>query len=228
MKQTILLVEDETDILLTNQEYLEMCDYNVITAESIEEAYKKIVYKPDLIILDIMFADGSGLDFCRDIRNYLTTPILFLSCLNEKDHVIAGLKAGGDDYLTKPYRLDELAARCSSLLRRVDMDKRELPSKIVCGSLILDWLQRLAYLDGEAILLKPKEFALLLFLAQNAERRFTAAELYLAVWGMPGNDDVRTVNVHICNLRKKLRFDTDSTLQIAMEERKYYVLHKRD
>ncbi len=227
MQQIILLVEDETDILLTNQEYLKMCDYSVITAESIEDAYEKLALKPDLIILDIMFEEGSGLDFCKDIRNYLSVPILFLSCLNEKEHVIEGLKSGGDDYLTKPYHLDELATRCSALLRRVDMDKRDLPSRIEFGPLVLDWLQRVAYLNGESILLKPKEFSLLFYLAQNAERGFTASELYTAVWGMPNNDDVRTVNVHICNLRKKLKMDDDSPFEISMKDRKYYVWHKR-
>ncbi len=225
MRQNILLVEDETDILLTNQEYLEMNGYNVITAESIEEAYEKLAEKPDLIVLDIMFEEGSGLDFCKDIRSYLTTPILFLSCLNQKDNIVEGLKIGGDDYLTKPYRLDELAARCAALLRRVEIDKRNIPDRMEFGPLVLDWLQRIAYLNGEAIFLKPKEFSLLLYLVKNAEQEFTASELYSALWGMPNNEDVRTVNVHICNLRKKLKMDEDSPFEISMKDRKYYIWH---
>ncbi len=228
MKNTILLVDDETDILLTNCEYLEMNDYSVIKAESIKEAQEKLVLKPDLIVLDIMMADGSGLDFCKSIREYLTTPILFLSCLNETEQVIEGFKTGGDDYLTKPYRLDELAVRCAALLRRVEIDKKDMPGKIVTGSLTLNWLQRTVYLNSMEVVLQPKEFALLLYLVQNAGQGFTADELYSAVWGSIGSDDVRTVKAHIYNLRKKLNIDDNSPFSITMKNRKFYMWQTRN
>lgn len=224
MKQTILLIEDETDVLLSNQELLESSGYQVLTAENIREGWARLEeLVPDLIILDVILPDGLGLDFCKKIRESHTVPVLFLSCLDEKHHIIEGLKIGGDDYITKPYLLEELLARCQALLRRVKLDTKDKLEKIQISSLMLDISKQKAYLSEQDILLTPKEFSLLLFLIRHPKEGFTAEQLYEAVWDMPYNEDVRTIKAHIYNLRKKLQLDNNNEFSITMSHRKYYI-----
>ena len=154
-------------------------------------------------MLDILLPDGSGLDLCRQLRDQ-AVPILLLTSLGESSQVIQGLTAGGDDYITKPYRVEELVARVKAHLRRIEVLRRA-GAETGSDRFRLDTKLQRAYLDGEDLMLKPKEFLLLSTLVRNRSRAMTAEELYAEVWNMEPNNDLRTVLVHISSLRFKLR-----------------------
>ena len=201
----VLLVEDEADILEYNKKQLEERGYRVTALEQAGPA-EKIVEEdePDIMVLDIMLPDGSGIDLCRKIRESFTGPVIFLTSLGESSQVVSGLKAGGDDYIIKPCRIEELAARIEAHLRRVE---RFQSGEVKTGSphLTLNTKTQRAYVDGKDMLLKPKEFLLLYTLVKHRGRYLTADELYAQIWDMNSNDDVRTIWVHISRLRKKLK-----------------------
>ncbi|MCL2002890.1 MAG: response regulator transcription factor [Oscillospiraceae bacterium] len=228
MKQTILLIEDETDVMLANQELLESAGYRTVAAETLKEGWERLREQPpDLIILDVMLPDGLGLDFCKRVRELYTVPVLYLTCRDEPRQIVEGLQSGGDDYMTKPYRMDELLARCQAILRRVEMERRRQPEIIRLPPLTLDPLKQKAVLDGRDLLLTPKEFALLLFFVKQPEKGFTAGELYKAIWGDLQTEDVRTVKAHIYNLRKKLKTSKDNGFALVMSGRTHYVWQSR-
>jgi len=214
---TILLIEDNGKLLNVNKEFFESEGYAVHTAETLAEGLSVLQKNPvDLIVLDIMLPDGSGIEFCAEIRKQYDVPILYLTCLSEDAALVDALKAGGDEYMTKPYNLDALLARVAALLRRVRMSS-SAPAVFTVGSLTVDPQKRAMYLDGADMLLKPKEFDLLLVLARAMGQRFTAEELYGLVWSGEAID-TRTVTVHISALRKKL---DDSPFYILTKQGAY-------
>ena len=200
-KGTILFVDDETNFREASAYLLRMGGYEVLTAEG-TTASRAILSRvqPDLIVLDIMLADGDGRKFCREIQGTLDVPILFVSALDNDDDVIVGLRAGGDDYLPKPFKFEILEARIEALLRRA----ARVPETVAKGSLKLDIAANQAFLDGLDMLLTQKEFSLLLLFMQHEGRMMSAEYLYEKVWKLPLNDDARTVKYHVSNLRKKL------------------------
>ncbi|MCL2095533.1 MAG: response regulator transcription factor [Oscillospiraceae bacterium] len=225
MMSAILLIEDNAVIMDSNREYLEMQGYEVCAAFTIRGGLEILESRRiDLIILDIMLPDGSGIDFCAKMRESFNIPVLFLTCLDDDDALIAGLKAGGDEYMTKPYSLAALSARTDALLRRVRIERSSERSFSI-GPLTIDCGKRRVYLDGGDALLTPKEFDVLLMLARDMGRGFTSEEIYSRVWGDELFDS-RTVIVHISSIRKKLRMDDESPLTIATEKRKYYSLRR--
>lgn len=220
---TILLVEDNARIINTNKEYFEFQGYSVLTAATLNEGKTALEnHNIDIIILDVMLPDGSGIDFCAEMRKIHDIPILFLTCLDDDAALISGLKAGGDEYMTKPYKLAALSARMEALLRRVRMDKAS-EKNIIAGPLLIDCGKRRVYLNGADVPLSPKEFDILLLLVRNMGKNFTAEDIYSQVWDKKFFDK-RTVIVHISSLRKKLQMDDEALLTIATEQRKYYCL----
>lgn len=202
MKQTILLIEDNLDIMKINCSALAMRGYRILEAVSIEQGQALLGQETfDLIILDIILPDGSGLDFCEKVRKKSEIPILFLSALGENQDIINGLTRGGDDYLPKPYGLEVLLARVNALLRRT-CHKPE--AVITIGELSLNTFTRRAMIGGEDILLTPKEFAILLYLVQNAGEKVPAEQLYEAAWGQPMMEDANAVRVAVSRLRDKI------------------------
>lgn len=202
----ILLVEDAPDILSYNRRRLQSEGYLVSTASTLKEARRVLAEsQPDLIVLDILLPDGSGLDLCIDLRAKTLAPVLFLSSLGENEQVIRGLRAGGDDYMVKPYRFEELLARIEAQLRRMEMIRGAVIKQDCSGSLTLEPERQRACWEGRDLLLKPKEYQLLVLLLRNRNRFSTAKELYAVIWGMSVGEDIRTVTVHISGLRKKLR-----------------------
>ena len=203
-RATILLVEDDANILRANRGALDMEGYRVVTAQTLAQA-KECVEKrePDLIVLDIMLPDGNGLEYCRELRGNSGVRILFLSAKNEPADLIAGLQAGGDDYISKPYLMAELMARIEALLRRGRLvEMAEPPLRL--GPLEMNFVSRRARLDGRDLLLSTKEFTLLELLVRARCRYLSATELYEKVWGMDAVGDIRTVKVHISSIRRKL------------------------
>ena len=227
-KATILLVEDDRDIMRANRSALELEGYPVKEAGTLREGRELVEMKaPDLIVLDITLPDGNGLEYCRELRGKSGVRILFLSALNTKADLIAGLRAGGDDYITKPYLMDELIARIEALLRRGKLTSAEgsestAMSGMRLGAVDLNFMSRRASLHGSDMLLKPKEFSLLEVLAHNEGRYITAGELYEKVWGLNTAGDVRTVHAHIYSLRRKL--GKDSHIIISQKRGKGYML----
>lgn len=203
--KTILMIEDETDVMLSNQEYLEGKGMRVLTAESLAEADRVLeAERPDIILLDVKLPDGSGLDYVRRLRERCDTPVVFLTCYNEKEEIIRGLQGGGCDYIAKPHDLDVLYARLTAQLRRQG-PAAPLPERLTAGALTLNLDTHRALVAGRDAMLKPMEYSLLLYLVKNRGRAHSGETLYNAVWGRSTNSDVRTVRVHIHEIRRKLR-----------------------
>jgi DNA-binding response OmpR family regulator len=219
---TILMIEDNAAILRTNRMALESEGYRVLAAVTLTAG--RILAEqasPDLILLDIILPDGSGLDYCREVFGQNAPRILFLTAMNTPEDVIAGLRAGGDDYMTKPYIIGELLARIESILRRLTMAKPE-PHLLRVGLLELNATAGRVYLNGTDLLLSPMEFTVLVYLARNIERHVTAQELYEKLWGMDTAGDVRTVWEHISRLRSKL--SNQSLVEIVSKRNSGYRL----
>lgn len=231
-RQTVLLVEDEKDVLMVNARLFARRGYDVRTAQSCTEAYQKLKETPDLLVLDIMLLDGSGYDICQAFRQNSDHPVIFLSGKGQIADKVQGLQQGGDYYLTKPYDTSELLAVVDMLLKRhlQAVQKRQQASVICKGSLVLEVDNSRALCDGrDAGLtardagLTAKEFSLLLMLVRNEEKVVSPQELYERVWGMEAADDVRTVRFHIANLRKKLDADNAPDFDIVSVYGKGYM-----
>lgn len=190
----LLAVDDEPDIQRTNKKYLESRGYRVDTAACAGEALELLHDNSyDCILLDVLLPDLSGFELCAAVRALTSAPILFLSCMDDEGNKVEGLMAGGDDYITKPYSLKELAARVYAQLRRNAMK-----------GFSIDHSQQILTVNGRAILLAQKEFDLFLYLLGNPGRVVTAGELYQEVWHSGKPDAANTVAVHITRLRHKL------------------------
>jgi DNA-binding response OmpR family regulator len=199
----ILLVEDDSDIQAVNREMLELRGYGVRAAMNLAEAREKLEDgKPDAIVLDIMLPDGSGLDFLKELRENSDVPVLLLTALGDSGDVVRGIRAGGDDYLPKPYDYDVFAARIEALLRR---SSRSREANIVTkGPLTLDVVAGQALLSGEDLQLSQKEFAALLLLAQNEGKVLSAEFLYETIWKTAMGGDNRAIQQTVSRLRKKI------------------------
>lgn len=204
-KPIILLVEDNLEILRINKQAFLTAGYEVLVAETLHQAEIHIMSgKPHLIVLDIVLPDGSGLEFCRRIRSITTAPILFLTSLGDHAQMIDGLTAGGDDYIVKPYHVDELVVRVSSRLRHIAQLKHTLLPPASIGNLSIDYAVQRVYVDDQDVPISQKEFLLLTTLMREQGRYLTSDQLYTMAWGGASLEDVRTVRVYIHHLRRKL------------------------
>ncbi|MDL2274070.1 response regulator transcription factor [Oscillospiraceae bacterium OttesenSCG-928-G22] len=196
----ILLVEDETDVLSLNQKHFEAQGYEVHCAKTLAEARAVIYeYPPDLILLDVLMPDGSGYDFCAELRKKTLVPILYLTCMGQDEDAIRGLMAGGDDYITKPYNLHVLSARVISALRRGGFPGA---GRIEKPPLAIDLLSGRVTMGGKEFALTQKEMQILGYLVCYAGREISAESLSEALWR--GHISPSAVRTHISNLRKKL------------------------
>ena len=207
----ILVVEDDRNLQDTLAYNLKHEHYNVILAsdgvEAIETARKE---KPDLMILDLMLPEQSGLEVCRILRKEMTLPILMLTARSEEVDKIIGLEIGADDYMTKPFSIRELIARVRAMLRRAEMnvtDTADTAEVITIDTLKIDTKKHQAVLDGKELDMSPKEYDLLVFLAANKGIVFSREQLLDKVWGYEYAGDTRTVDVHIRWLRQKIETD---------------------
>jgi DNA-binding response OmpR family regulator len=209
----LLIVDDEPTILETVENKFRKEGFSTFTADSAEEGmrlYKRI--KPDLVILDIMLPQRSGLDFCRAIRRDSQTPIIFISAKIEEADRIKGLELGADDYVVKPFNLSELAARVKAILRRATGEPvKEIVEK---GNLRIDPRSHESWLDDRPLNLSPKEFALLYFLARNSGQVFSREALLDRVWGRDAFVSARTVDVHVRWLRTRIEPDPNNPVRL--------------
>lgn len=197
----ILAVDDEPDILRTNRRYLELRGYQVDSAACASEALELLKKRNyDCILLDVLLPDMNGFALCEAVRTLTAAPILFLSCMDDEEDKIKGLMAGGEDYITKPYSLKELAARVFAQVRRSSM-----------RGFAIDHQNQFLRIDNRIIPLAQKEYELFLFLLGNPGRILSAAELYQEVWRTGRPDSANTVAVHIKRLRNKLE-DAESVV----------------
>ena len=201
MSALILLVEDNEQILRGNERMLKRRGYSVAAALTLTEAQKRLEEQmPDAIVLDIMLPDGSGLEFMRELLQQSNVPVLLLTGLAAPEDVVRGLGEGGDDYLAKPYYFDVLLARIEALLRR----SGHIPKTLTKGALQLDIIANRAFLDSIDMLLSPKEFALLLLMAQNENSLLSTEYLCEAIWKQPLATGTSAVKTSVSRLRKKL------------------------
>ena len=215
----ILIIEDNKDILYTNRTMLELNGYEVLSAESIG-AGKKIFRETgniSLIILDIMLPDGNGLELCREIREDSDVRILFLSALDARRDVIEGFRAGGDDYLEKPYHLEELLMRVKSLTRRKNIGT---PVHSF-GNIEFREYSLGASCEGRDLSLRQKEYAILKFLCDNPDEFFTAKEIFEIVWGVTDSDssEIQPFYNTVSSLKEKI---SETGVEILHEKPKGY------
>jgi DNA-binding response OmpR family regulator len=202
---SILLVEDEEAYNEINGAALRRAGFDVLCAETFSEAKALIESSPiSLIVMDIMLPDGSGLELCRALREEKDIPVLFLSALRQPEERIAGLKAGGDDYLSKPYHLEELVMRVRALLRRATLKQEDIQR---LGDIELRHAARRAMRGGKDLLLTPMEFSLLALLAKRQGEYLASDALYERLWGLDSLEDSHVVRQHVYRLRRKLGED---------------------
>jgi DNA-binding response OmpR family regulator len=213
-RNKILLVEDDEDIRALTALFLEKKGYEVEGAGKGQDAIEKVKKTNyELILLDVMLPGMHGFDVCKKMREMTESPIIFLSSKRASEDKIAGLNAGGDDYVTKPYDLDELDARIKANLRR-GKSRPGQQELITGGPLSVNTATYEVHKNNQKISLYAKEFQLLLFLMKNKGRVFSAEQIYDRIWGNDSFGDLKTVTVHIRNLRKKIEDDPHEPLLI--------------
>jgi Response regulators consisting of a CheY-like receiver domain and a winged-helix DNA-binding domain len=200
----ILLVEDNADLNESNSRVLTRRGYEVQSALTLAEARLKLAEaEPDIILLDVELPDGNGIEFCEEIRDKTVAHILFLTSKIEHENMVLGLKFGGDDYITKPFHLDELLARIDAAMRRRMIDKKPVQT-ITKGMLTLDIVATQAFIGSEDLALTPKEFSLLLLLVQNEGKVLSAEFVYEKTWNQPLNGDKNSLKSIFSRLRPKI------------------------
>lgn len=205
----ILIVDDEPTLVATLKYSLERENYQVMTASDGEAALSLArAGAPDLVVLDLMLPGLGGLEVARILRKETRVPILMLTAKGTETDKVLGLEIGADDYVTKPFGMQELLARVRALLRRSESGQESAaPETASAGDLRIDLLRREAQKAGGVLRLKPKEFDLLLFFVRNPARVFTREQLLSQIWGYEFAGDTRTVDVHIRWLRQKIEVD---------------------
>ena len=211
MAISVLIVEDDKNIQELLQLYLEKEGYAVTVADDGGQGLSKFrTEKPDLVILDVMMPVMNGWDVCRAIRAESRTPVIMLTAKGELDDKITGLKAGADDYITKPFEMRELIARIEAVLRRSDNAEEKKSRRLAFDKLVIDMDAFELYVDGKKVDAPPKEMELLFFLASAPNRVYTRNQLLDEVWGFDYFGDSRTVDVHVKRLREKLEGVSES------------------
>ncbi|TLN15416.1 response regulator transcription factor [bacterium] len=228
MAEKIVVVDDELSLLETVAYNLRKQGYEVETAGDGLNALTLIRNtRPDLIVLDLMLPGMDGFEVCREIRKEMTTPVLMLTARDDEIDRVVGLEVGADDYLTKPFSMRELLARVKALLRRVRMIREEMTAtaqttaetlapgnSLAFGGLIIDISRHEVRLEKQILALKPKEFELLLYLAQHQGVVLSRDNILENVWGWDFTGDSRTVDVHIRWLREKVEEDPSNPVRL--------------
>lgn len=209
--QKILIVDDEQDIIQLLKDYLELQGYMVLTARDGNEAIEKASVCPDLIILDINMPGMDGLEVCKRLRGHLTCPIIFLTAKVTEQDRINGLLIGGDDYILKPFSIDELGARIAAHLRREERGRAKEAVRFI-GELTVNFNERCLYYKDQEIALTRKEFDIVEYLCRNKGQVFSKERIYERLWGYDSEGDSNIVTEHIRRIRQKIAKYSDEVL----------------
>jgi two-component system response regulator RegX3 len=206
-RRRILLVEDETSITEPLAEALRGEGFDTEVAGTVAQALELARRDPDLVLLDVMLPDGSGLDVCRELRRTSQVPIIMLTARGEESDRIVGLELGADDYIVKPFSAREVTARIRAVLRRTEAPEPVDQSALEVADVRVDPARREVTLRGEVLELSRKEFELLHLLMRNAGAVVTREQLIDEVWDPNWFGSTKTLDVHVSGLRRKLGDD---------------------
>jgi DNA-binding response OmpR family regulator len=208
VSRTILVVDDEPVLRETLAEALDADGFRVVTAADGREALSRFrEHQPDLVVLDLMLPELSGIEVCRIIRAESGVPIVMLTAKSSELDKVVGLELGADDYVTKPFSLRELSARIRALLRRSEQLAEAPIAPVEIGPLTVDLAGHRLLRDGERVPLKPKVFELLAYLLRHPGQVLTREQLLEHVWGYDYAGETRTVDVHVHWLRAAIEPD---------------------
>ena len=201
----ILVVDDEAQILRALRTSLQGAGYEVETAESAEEALSRAAMRPpDGVILDLVLPDRNGIEVCRELRRWTDAPVLVLSAVGDEQEKVAALDAGADDYVTKPFGIDELLARLRASLRRADAPSEPV---VELGDLTVDLERKLVTRAGDRVSLTPTEFELLRLFVRNEGKLLTHPMILREVWGPNYGNESHYLHVYVSQLRRKIEPD---------------------
>lgn len=206
-KPLILIVEDDPPVRNLISITLKSQAYRFETADSGTEAIMQTAsHNPDIILLDLGLPDMDGCEVIKKIRSWTTTPIIVISARSEDSDKIEALDAGADDYLTKPFSVEELLARLRATQRRLNyiQEREQVSAEFVNGKLRIDYAAGCVYMGGEELHLTPMEYKLLCLLAQHVGKVLTHKTITMAIWGSCWESDVASLRVFMATLRKKL------------------------
>jgi two-component system, OmpR family, KDP operon response regulator KdpE len=204
-KPRVLVVDDEPQILRALQTNLRGAGYEVDTAATAEAALATAAMRPpDAVILDLVLPDGSGTEVCRELRKWSSAPVLLLSVVGDETEKVAALDAGADDYIQKPFGIEELLARLRAVLRRAGPSGGPV---LEIGELVVDLDKRSVAVGGRQVSLTPHEFELLRVLAQNEGKLMTHPAILREVWGPAYGEESHYLHVYVSQLRRKIETD---------------------
>ena len=208
-KTSILLVDDDPQLVRLVRVNLESVGYRVLVAIDAHSALELVdMETPDMIILDIMMPKIDGYELCQRIREFSATPIIMLTAKVEDTDKVRGLKLGADDYLTKPFNVQELLARIEAVLRRAgSAEEVKTPRTFTCDDISVDFVQHRVMVRGQEVALTATEYKLLSQLVSNAGRVMLHRELLTRVWGAEYQDELEYLRAYIRHLRQKIEED---------------------
>ncbi len=207
----ILMIDDDVEVLNINRKFFEEKKCKVEVADCGEKGIEKAKsFKPDCILLDVMLPDMDGFTVCREVRQFLAVPILFLSGKVSEDDKVEGFEAGGDDYIEKPFSLREVYLRIQAHVRRnaSRYTSGKNPMIISLDPFFINLESHKLLYDDQEVMISNKEFDLMLFLAQNVGKEITFEEIGIKLWGSYMEIDRRNVMVNVSRLRKKIESQT--------------------
>jgi two-component system KDP operon response regulator KdpE len=214
-KQHVLVVDDEPQILRALQTTLRGAGYAVGTATTGEDALTQAAIRPpDAFILDVVLPDRSGTDVCRELRTWTSVPILVLSAVGDEREKVAALDAGADDYVTKPFGMEELLARLRAAMRRAAPTTEPV---LRIGELVIDLERHAVTVNGNVVALTPIEFALVRYFARNEGKLLTHPMILREVWGPAYGDESHYLHVYVSQLRRKIEPDPTRPKYILTE-----------
>ncbi len=217
-RQTILVVEDEGNILTIMRAILSANDYKVIEARDGKQALQMVAsHCPDLVLLDLGLPDMDGLGIIRQVRAWSKMPIVVVSARDRERDKVEALDLGADDYITKPFGTSELLARIRAALRHMQGENAQACDRFVCGGLTIDFFKRRIYVDGEEAHLTQNEYKIVTLLAKYAGRVLTYDFIIQHVWGPHAQRDNQILRVNMANIRRKLEKNPASPAYISTE-----------
>lgn len=211
-KTTVLAADDDPQLLRLMTRNLQLEGYEVLAASDGQQALELIESNsPDLVLLDVMMPKMDGFTVCYRVREFSAVPIIIVTARGQDQDKVRGLDLGADDYLTKPFSVDELLARVRAVLRRAQFTTREhtqgLRASTATGNLLVDYSQHIVMMNGQEVALTPTEYRIIAYLAQNVGRVVTQDLLLEHVWGPEYLGESHMLQVNINRLRRKLEVD---------------------